>query len=84
MYPKIQMYIDGQWVSAATKAKILVENPTTEALIGTIQEGTAADAQRALESAQAAQPGWAATPAIERGNILAILKKDHARTTRQS
>ncbi|GAB5558948.1 MAG: aldehyde dehydrogenase [Synoicihabitans sp.] len=65
-----RMYIDGQWVDAASKAKIEVENPTTETVIGTIQQGDATDAQRALESAQAAQPGWAATPAVERGNLL--------------
>ncbi len=65
-----QMYIDGQWVSAASKAKIEVENPTTEEVIATVQEGGEAEAQRALESAQAAQPDWAATPAVERGNLL--------------
>ena len=65
-----QMYIDGQWVSAASKNKIEVENPTSETLIATVQEGGAIEAQRALESAQAAQPGWAAMPAVERGNIL--------------
>lgn len=66
-----QMYIDGQWVSAASKTKIEVENPTTEELIATVQEGGETEAQRALESAQAAQPAWAATPAVERGNLLA-------------
>ncbi|MGY8719577.1 MAG: aldehyde dehydrogenase family protein, partial [Verrucomicrobiia bacterium] len=65
-----QMYIDGQWVSAASKAKIKVENPTTEELIATVQEGGEAEAQRALESAQAAQPDWAATPAVVRGALL--------------
>ena len=66
-----RMYIDGEWVRGASKATIAVENPTTEEVIATVAEGDASDAQRALESAQAAQPAWAALPAVTRGNILA-------------
>ena len=66
-----RMYIDGEWVAAESKAKIEVDNPTTEEVIATVQEGGAIEAQKALESARAAQPGWAAMPAVERGYILA-------------
>jgi lactaldehyde dehydrogenase/glycolaldehyde dehydrogenase len=65
-----RMYIDGEWVAAESKTKIEVDNPTTEAVIATVQEGGAIEAQKALESARAAQPAWAARPAVERGNIL--------------
>ena len=52
-----QMYIDGRWVSAASKKKIEVENPTSEALIATVQEGGAIEAQRALAPFQRADWG---------------------------
>lgn len=66
-----RMYIDGEWVAAESGAKIEVDNPTTEEVIATVQEGGAVEAQKTLESARAAQPAWAAMPAVERGNILA-------------
>lgn len=66
-----RMFIDGEFVPAASKARTPVENPTDESLIATIPEGAGADAQAALESARAAQPAWAATPAVQRGEILA-------------
>lgn len=66
-----RMFIDNEWVTAASGKSIPVENPTTEAIIATVPEGNEADAQRALESARAAQPAWAATPAVERGRMLA-------------
>ena len=66
-----RMFIGGEWVAAASKVTIAVENPTTEELIATVQEGDESDAQRALESARAAQPAWEALPAVMRGNILA-------------
>jgi len=65
-----RMFIDGQWVEASSKSRIEVENPTDESIIATIPDGDAKDAQRALESAAAAQPAWAALPAVERGNHL--------------
>lgn len=68
-----QMYINGEFRDAISGKTINVENPTTEEVIYTIPQGDAADAKLALETAQAAQPAWAALPAVERGNYLIAL-----------
>ena len=65
-----QMYIHGEWVDALSGKTADVENPTTEVVIGSVPDGDQADADRAIESASKAAKAWAATPAIERGNLL--------------
>ena len=47
-----------------------VVDSTTEAVIGTIPEGTAEDVDRAVAAARAAFPAWAATPVEERTALL--------------
>jgi acyl-CoA reductase-like NAD-dependent aldehyde dehydrogenase len=49
---------------------IAVVNPTTEQPFGWVPSGTAADAERAVQSAAGARPGWAGTPMKERGEVL--------------
>ena len=63
-------FINGQWVASTGKDFIEVENPATEEIIAQVPNGTADDAERALEAAKAAQPGWEALPPVERGNLL--------------
>ncbi len=63
-------YINGQWTASTGKDFIDVENPATEEIIAQVPNGTADDAERALEAAKAAQPAWEALPPIERGNLL--------------
>lgn len=65
------MFIGGAFVEAASGNRTEVENPATEEIFASVPEGDARDAQRALESAHAAQPAWAARPAVERGALLA-------------
>ncbi|SIN83560.1 aldehyde dehydrogenase family protein [Vannielia litorea] len=65
-----QMLIGGQWVAGRPGAVIEVENPADESVIGTIPDGTAEDAARAVEAARRAQATWAARPAIERGRAV--------------
>ncbi len=65
-----RMYINGQWQDASSGETIEVASPTTEELLYSVPNGTKADAQLALETAEAAQPAWAAMPAVERGVIL--------------
>ncbi|MCQ4092525.1 aldehyde dehydrogenase [Erwinia persicina] len=65
-----QMYINGEFVENRADRWIEVINPATEALLSRIPEGSAEDAQRAIDAAAAAQPGWEARPAIERGHWL--------------
>ena len=67
------MFVDGKWVPSGTGARIAVENPANEAVIGSIPEGSSEDAIAALEAAQRAQPAWAARPAIERADAVRAL-----------
>jgi lactaldehyde dehydrogenase/glycolaldehyde dehydrogenase len=67
------MYIDGAWASLAERERIEVENPATEAILGTIPDGKAEDAEAALAAAHRAQPAWAAVPAIERAALVTRL-----------
>jgi lactaldehyde dehydrogenase/glycolaldehyde dehydrogenase len=63
-------FINGDWVASTGKDFIAVENPATEAVIAQVPRGTPDDAERALEAARAAQPGWESLPAVERGQLL--------------
>ena len=61
------IFIDGRWRDMAGANRIEVENPADEQVIATIPEGGAEIAEEALAAAKAAQPAWAALPAVERG-----------------
>lgn len=63
-------YINGQFVENRSDRWIDVINPATGALLSRIPEGEHEDAGRAVDAAEAAQPGWEALPAVERGQWL--------------
>jgi succinate-semialdehyde dehydrogenase/glutarate-semialdehyde dehydrogenase len=65
-----QAYVQGQWVNAASAAAHPVLNPATGVKLGTVPDMSVADVRRAIESAAAAFPAWAARTAKERGTIL--------------
>lgn len=65
-----QMYIDGAFTQGSAGTRIEVINPADESVVATVPEGTVEDAHRALAAAKAAQPDWAALPAIERGTLV--------------
>ncbi|MFN0084985.1 MAG: aldehyde dehydrogenase family protein [Blastocatellia bacterium] len=65
-----QFYINGQWSRPAGTKTIDVLNSTTEAVMGRIPEGEAADVDAAVAAARAAVDGWAATPVEERARCL--------------
>lgn len=78
-----QMYIDGIWRNRGQHPIIEVENPANEAIVGTVPEGNANDADEAINAAFRAHPHWAALPAIERGRLVAGLARkvqDHMDT----
>lgn len=50
------MYIDGQFVTWQGDTWIDVVNPSTEALLSRIPDGTAEDARKAIDAAERAQP----------------------------
>ncbi|TWT40678.1 aldehyde dehydrogenase [Botrimarina hoheduenensis] len=68
-----RMFIDGEFVDARSGESVDVENPANEEVIYSVPNGGVADAVAALESADRAKAQWAATPAVERGQILSRL-----------
>ncbi|MCL4790977.1 MAG: aldehyde dehydrogenase family protein [Gammaproteobacteria bacterium] len=64
------MYIDGQFVPGSDGQWIDSVNPGTEEVHGRVPAGTAADVDRAVNAAEAAQPGWAAHSIWERRDVL--------------
>lgn len=65
-----QQYINGQWrVSNSGKLDHIL-NPSTEEIVGSVQDGTKEDAMAALEAAQAAQRAWRRLPARVRADYL--------------
>jgi lactaldehyde dehydrogenase/glycolaldehyde dehydrogenase len=68
-------FIGGQWVESTVKEWIDVENPATEAVIASVPNGSAEDADRALVAARAAQPAWEAMPPASRGQLLRDLAR---------
>lgn len=66
----LPMYINGKFVISNSGKTFEVLNPATEEIIGVITKGTVADAQAAIDAAEAAQDAWAALPAIQRAGYL--------------
>ncbi|SFI65520.1 NAD-dependent succinate-semialdehyde dehydrogenase [Thermoflavimicrobium dichotomicum] len=64
------LLIDGEWVPAINKKSFKVTNPANGEVIGTVADGSADDAIKAIDAADRAFPVWAAKTAKERANIL--------------
>ena len=66
-----QNFIGGEWRNSQSGETFVSTNPAhTSEVIGRYQKSTAADIEDAIDVAVRAQPGWAAMPAPERGEIL--------------
>ncbi|MBI4500830.1 MAG: aldehyde dehydrogenase family protein [Gemmatimonadetes bacterium] len=64
-------FIAGEWAAPATGEYFENRNPARwNDLIGRFPDSDGRDVARAVRSAARAQPGWAATPAPARGDIL--------------
>jgi acyl-CoA reductase-like NAD-dependent aldehyde dehydrogenase len=70
MSEHVRMWIGGDWVDAEGGATFEATSPSTGEVIGTIPEGTRADAQRAVAAANAAVTGWAALSAFDRAAAM--------------
>jgi len=70
MEQRNQFYIDGQWVTPAGQGSIEVFSPTDGALLATIPQGNATDADKAVMAARRAFDAWSVTPAAERAAYL--------------
>lgn len=76
-------YIDGEWVSPSSTATIAVHNPSTKEHIATVPDSNAADVDRAVAAARAAQPAWERLPAIQRAtHIRTVAQKLREHKTR--
>ncbi len=60
-YPRIGLLIDGEWIHDRPML-CEVENPSTEAILGTVPRANAADLQAALESSARGFEMWRKTP----------------------
>jgi succinate-semialdehyde dehydrogenase/glutarate-semialdehyde dehydrogenase len=64
------LLLGGRWRESSSGATLSVEDPATGQSLCEVADGTPEDALEALSAAAAAQPGWAAHPPRERGEIL--------------
>jgi len=66
-----QNFIAGEWRTSKSGVTFSSTNPAnTDEIVGYYQQSTIADLEEAVEAARKAQPGWAATSAPERGEVL--------------
>ncbi len=63
-------FINGAFTPAQTGRSFSVRNPATGDVLVTLSDAGAADARAAIEAASAALPGWSATPAAVRAELL--------------
>jgi succinate-semialdehyde dehydrogenase/glutarate-semialdehyde dehydrogenase len=64
------LFVAGTWRPAASGARFDVVDPATRAVVATVADGGVDDALAAVDAADAAAAGWAATPPRARGEIL--------------
>jgi len=65
-----RLYVGGAWVTPDGDGALEVVEASTEQPLGTVPEGTAEDARRAVAAARDAFDGWSATPVAERQRLL--------------
>ena len=65
-----ELYIDGQWRKGAAGDSFVVVNPATEEPLASVASAEIADADAALDAAQAAFPEWAGRSPRQRSEIL--------------
>jgi succinate-semialdehyde dehydrogenase / glutarate-semialdehyde dehydrogenase len=65
-----ELLIDGVWRPASDRRRIAVHDPATTETIAEVASASESDAVAAAEAASRALPGWAATPARQRSEVL--------------
>lgn len=82
MYPRLGLYINGEWITGERECEPVI-NPATGETIATLPHANDADLQNALQSAEAAIPHWRITSPNDRAKILhgaASLIRERAET----
>ncbi len=70
MAEKLKYFCNGQYIESKTDIYYDVFNPSTGEITGHAPCCTAEEVNAAIAAAKAAYPGWSATPAIKRSQIL--------------
>ena len=70
MYPKIQMYIDGQWCAGSAGRVEPILNPATGQPIGDVPCAEIVDLQAAVDAAKKGFQTWRRTPAYARYKLM--------------
>jgi succinate-semialdehyde dehydrogenase/glutarate-semialdehyde dehydrogenase len=81
MYPKLTLYIDGQFIEAGDRKVQDVVNPANCAVLGQLPHASEHDLEQALQSAHKAFQSWKKSSPMERSAILrkvAQLTRDRA------
>jgi succinate-semialdehyde dehydrogenase/glutarate-semialdehyde dehydrogenase len=68
--PATDLWIGGKWVPSSAGGRFDVADPSTGAVITSVADGTVEDAAAAVDAADAAAAGWAATPPRARAEVL--------------
>ena len=64
------LYINGSWTKGTTGERFDVINPATEEVLASVASADIADADAALNAAEAAMKGWAARTPRQRSEVL--------------
>jgi malonate-semialdehyde dehydrogenase (acetylating)/methylmalonate-semialdehyde dehydrogenase len=67
---EVRNFIGGRWEEKDGRDTEPVYNPATGEVVGETPLSTKEDVDRAVKQAEAAFPGWAATPVLERARVL--------------
>lgn len=67
---ELKNFIGGQWVAPATPRYVTKHNPATGVVLAEVPLSSAADVDRAVQTAAAAFRSWRLVPAPKRGEIL--------------
>lgn len=68
-------FIGGAWVPPASEDVLVARNPANGEGLARVPLSSAADVERAVAAARAAQPGWAATPILVRARAIMELRQ---------
>lgn len=65
-----KMFINGEWITEDNNATLPVHNPATGEVIGSIPNGGAKEANKAVQAAEQHLEDWSSRTAEERGDLL--------------
>jgi aldehyde dehydrogenase (NAD+) len=65
-----KIFIGGEWVASSGSGVLEVINSSTEAVMGTVPEGTPEDVDRAVFAAREAFDSWSQTPVTDRADWM--------------